>query len=55
MGLATPVSLSFLIFSFTILTVATYYFSMASVSSRVSRLSYAALNMICWPWRTRFV
>jgi len=41
-GLATPVSLSFLIFSFTILTVATYYVAMSSVSSRSSRLSYAA-------------
>ena len=41
-GLATPVSLSFLIFSFTILTVATYYVAMSSVSTRSTRLSYAA-------------
>ena len=41
-GLATPVSLSFLIFSFTILTMATYYVAMSSVSVRSSRLSYAA-------------
>ncbi|HIE18432.1 TPA: hypothetical protein EYP75_01765 [Candidatus Bathyarchaeota archaeon] len=40
-GLATPVSLSFLIFSFTIITVATYYVAMSSVSIRSSRLSYA--------------
>jgi len=41
-GLATPVSLSFLLFSFTILTVSTYYIAMSSVSSRSSKLSYAA-------------
>ena len=41
-GLATPVSLSFLIFSFTILTAATYYVAMSSVSSRSNKLSYAA-------------
>jgi len=41
-GLATPVSLTFLIFSFTILTMATYYVAMSSVSTRSSRLSYAA-------------
>ena len=41
-GLATPVSLSFLIFSFTILTMATYYVAISSVSTRSSRLSYAA-------------
>jgi len=41
-GLATPVSLSFLIFSFTILTVATYYVAISSVNTRSSRLSYAA-------------
>jgi len=41
-GLATPVSLSFLIFSFTILTVATYYVAVSSVSSRSSKLNYAA-------------
>jgi len=41
-GLATPVSLAFLIFSFTILTMATYYVAMSSVSTRSSRLRYAA-------------
>jgi len=41
-GLATPVSLSFLIFSFTILTVATYYVSISSVSVKSSRVKYAA-------------
>ena len=41
-GIATPVSLSFLIFSFTILTVATYYVAMSSVSTKMSRLNCAA-------------
>jgi len=41
-GLATPVSLSFLIFSFTIIIMATYYVAMSSVSNRSTRLSYAA-------------
>jgi len=41
-GLATPVSLSFLIFSFTILTVATYYVSFSSVSVKSSRIRYVA-------------
>jgi len=41
-GLATPVSLSVLLFSFTILTVATYYFAMSSVNSKMGRLNYAA-------------
>lgn len=41
-GLATPVSLTFLIFSFTIITVATYYVAMSSVSGRSSKLNYAA-------------
>jgi len=43
-GLATPVSLTFLIFSFTIITVATYYVALSSVNSRSSRLSYAAVK-----------
>jgi len=56
---ATPVSLTFLLFSFTILTVATYYFAVSSVNNRVGRLNYAAtkqdmlmlenhINSIAW-------
>jgi len=41
-GLATPVSLSILLFSFTILTVATYHFSITSVNTRAGRLNYEA-------------
>lgn len=41
-GLVTPITLTFLLFSFTILTVATYYFAISSVNSRSGRLNYAA-------------
>jgi len=41
-GIATPVSLSFLIFSFTIITVATYYVAISSISAKMSKLNYAA-------------
>ncbi len=41
-GLVTPITLMFLLFSFTFLTVATYYFAMSSVNSRSGRLNYAA-------------
>jgi len=40
--MVTPVTLTFLLFSFTILTVATYYFALASVNSKAGRLNYAA-------------
>jgi len=41
-GLATPVSLSFLLFSFTILTVTTYYFVMSSVDTKANKVSFTA-------------
>ena len=41
-GLVTPITLTFLLFSFTFLTVATYYVAMSSVNSRSGRLNYAA-------------
>jgi hypothetical protein len=41
-GLVTPVTLAFLLFSFTLLTVASYYFAMSSVNSKAGRLNYAA-------------
>ena len=41
-GLATPVSLMFLIFSFTIITLSTYYLAISSVSTRLNRLNYDA-------------
>ena len=42
-GLATPITLTFLLFSFTLLTVATYYFAMSSVNARAGRLNYTAV------------
>jgi len=41
-GLVTPITLTFLLFSFSILTVATYYFAVSSVKTRVSRLNWVA-------------
>ena len=41
-GLATPVSLSFLLFSFTLLTVTTYYFVMSSVDTKANKVSFVA-------------
>ena len=41
-GLATPVALSILLFSFTILTLATYSFALSSVNNKAGRLNYAA-------------
>jgi hypothetical protein len=43
-GLVTPITLTFLLFSFTLLTVATYYFAMSSVNSKAARLNYAAVK-----------
>lgn len=41
-GLVTPITLTFLLFSFSILTVATYYFAMSSVNTRVTRINWVA-------------
>ncbi len=41
-GLATPVALSVLLFSFTILAVTTYSFALSSVNGKAGRLNYAA-------------
>jgi len=41
-GLATPASLSILLFSFTILTVATYHFSIRSINTKSGRLNFEA-------------
>jgi len=43
-GLVTPVTLTFLLFSFTLITVATYYFAMSSVNAKASKLNYAAVK-----------